>query len=240
MTKAEYVARRDKRRKQAERSISFNPEFTPHDATEQPRYRVDDRRFRWVERPSDGLRFVGKVHEIRMDGSGNLPYFDRSLIDHTGWFMDAFQDNTAWGEVYQLPARDGKNIYVPAISTKEDEKYNNHGAILDFHSTTDDIKDAIRWADSMAERYAEDEREYQARESARLRIEENTKEIKTAYAEFRALCREIRENCDAVKGLTEVRKLIRAEYRRVKAEVRKLRKENAKLTDNFWSINPEY
>ena len=221
------------------KDITFNPEWTPN-AEPGVRFRPDDRRFRWVEHPSAGLRFVGKAHEIRSDGDGNRPYIARALVDHNGWYTDSLQDELAWGEVYQLPARNGESVYVPAIRTSNDDRDGNDGAVLDFHATTSDLKDAIRWADSMAERFAEDEREYQVRESAKMRIEENTDAIKQAYTDFKNLCREIRANCDAVKGLEHVRKLIHAEYRRVKRTVAKMRKENAKLTDNFWAIDPNY
>jgi hypothetical protein len=219
--------------------IEYNPEFAPHDTDAAP-FRADDRRFRWVENPSDGLRFVGKAHELRGSGDGNLPYFDRSLVDHHGWYMDSHQDNTVWGEVYQLPSRKGEPVYVPAMSTRDDEQYNNHGAILDFHSTTADLISAIRSADQMAERFAEEEREYQARDSAKCRIADNLESIATAYADFKALCKEVRANCDAVKELTHIRQLIHAEFRRVKRGIAKLRRENAKLADNFWSIVPEF
>jgi protein-L-isoaspartate O-methyltransferase len=129
-------------------AILYNPEWKPEKHSGQ--------RYRFVEHPHDGLRFVGDVQDIRMPGSGNLPYIDRAMVDHNGWYVDNYQDETVCGRVYQLPARGGKWQYVPAISDPW-----NDGAILDFHSVTDDIKDAIRWADSMAETYAEDEREYQ-------------------------------------------------------------------------------
>jgi hypothetical protein len=232
---ANYL-KRAKRRYPA--AIAYNREYDPHESATS---RCHSKRFRWVEHPGAGLRFVGKVHEIRGFGEGNQPYFHRPLIDHTGWFMDSYHDSLAWGVVYQLPAsKAGESRYVPGICDTNNDTDGNDGAILDFHSITSDLTDAIRWADSMAERYAEDEREYQIRESARVRIEECAKEIQAEYAGFRTLCQELRANCDAVKGLAEVRKVIRREFQRIKSTIRKLRKEIRKLRDDPYAIDPHY
>ncbi len=205
--------------KRGGKCIEFNRESTESD------------RYRWVEHPKDGLRFIGAVHDIRMSGDGNLPYFDRALVDHTGWFTDNYQDELVYGEVYQLPSRDGANQYVPAINDP-----NNDAAILDFHSVTDDIREAIRDADRMAERYAEDEREYQAKESAKARIEEIDIEVKTMYREFKELARELRANCDRLTGLTHVQQLVRDKWSDIRSEIEALRRERDKLADDFWSI----
>lgn len=211
-------------------SVSYNSEYSP---TDNPR---NSDRYRWVEHPSDGLRFVGKADEVRGSGDGNLPYFDRSLVDHNGWYMNSFQDELAWGEVYQLPSRNGESLYVPAICTSNDDRDGNDGAILDFHSITGDLKEAIRWSDSMAESYAGHEREYQARESAKSRIEEINEEIKTAYADFKGLAKELRANCDKLTGMDRLRAMIKAEYRRMRRELHGLRVEKSKLEDNYWYV----
>jgi hypothetical protein len=210
------------------KAVLFNPEWTPENHGRD--------RYRWVENASKGLRFVGKVHEVRGNGEGNVPYFDRSLVNHTGWFVDNYQSGTVSGEVYQLPARNGESLYIPAVGDPD----NDDCAVLDFHSITSDLKDAIRWADSMAERYAEDEREGSAKDQAEQRIAEIEETITAKYAAFKALAIEVRGNCDMITGLENVKRLIRAEYRRVKASIRKLRVERAKLQDNFWAIDPNY
>lgn len=185
-------------------------------------------RYRWIEHPTDGLRFVGKVHEIRMTGDGNLPYIDHDLVNHYGWFLDEeFQDETAWGEVYQLPCT-GMNPgwrYVPAVNNS----FGNDGALIDFHSVTNDIREAVRDADSMAERYAEDEREYQRKSRATDRIEEIQDEIKAEYDAFRVLAKEIRANCDKLTGLTAIQTLIRDHWKGVRAAIEELREEKTKL-----------
>lgn len=207
-----------------QQGIEYNREWTPESQSRA----MNPDRYRWVEHPADSLRFVGNAHEIRGSGDGNMPYFDRSLVDHTGWFTNRWQDETVCGQVYQLPARNGESIYVPAISDP-----NSDGAIIDFHSGTADITEAIRWSDSMAEKYAEAEREYQEREDAKSRMEEIDGEVQTARADFKTLAQELRANCDKLTGMLALRKLIRAEYRRMRAECRELLREKRKLAENL-------
>ena len=133
-----------------EHPITFNPEWTPEHSRD---------RYRWVENVSDGLRHVGASHDL-------------VRLRHTGWFVNEFQDETVHGEVYQMPARGGVARYVPAVNDPD----NDDCAVLDFHSVTDDKEEAARWADQMAENYAEREREYQAEERARIEQEEAEEE----------------------------------------------------------------
>jgi hypothetical protein len=103
-------------------------------------------RYRWVEHVSDGLRLVGLAHEVLEHGTNRL--------NHTGWYCDDFQDELARG------------VYGVA------DPYNPDCAVLNFRDITDNLPDAIRYSDSMAERYAEAEREYQEQERARVEAEE--------------------------------------------------------------------
>lgn len=183
--------------------IEFNPEFIAEGTRD---------RYRWVENASDGLRFVGASHDI-------------IKLGHTGWYNDNFQDETIHGEVYQLPARDGKPQFVPAVS----DPCNENAACLDFSSVTDDKEDAARWADSAAEQWAERNREYLAKEDQKQRLEDIEEEIRTLYADFRRISREIRANCDQVKGIAVVRELVRNEWKRTKAEIHKLRADRARI-----------
>jgi hypothetical protein len=228
MNAAEYKAHQDKRRKQANRAISFNREIE-HDGTD----RFMDG-WRWIEHATDGMRRVGKVHEIRSDGNYGRPYFDRAIVDHNGWFTDNYQDETVCGEVYQLPARDGAPLYVPAI----EDKSGSDGALCDFHSTTDDLLQAIYRADRMAERYAESEREYQAKDAAEQRIETIDERIAEIHTQRRALIRELRENCAKFSGLTAVRDALRARILAFRQESKELAKEREKLRDDYWAAVP--
>jgi hypothetical protein len=192
-----------KRKQNAEKAIAYNRQ-TDSDGT------------LWVENPSNGLRFTGKAHDIaRAEGY---------RLDHTGWYLDDDgMGETCWSVVYQLPARNGELQYVPGHATS----YNDNGACLDFSDIKTELRDAVYASDRLAERYAEVEREYQRVESAKMRIEDITEEIKSAYADCRALCNEIRAS--GVEGVAVVRKLIRAEACRVRRSVRKAYKERAEL-----------
>jgi hypothetical protein len=183
--------------------IEYNLEFTAEGSRD---------RYRWVENVSDGLRFVGESDKI-------------IRLNHTGWYSDNFQDETIHGEVYQLPAREGKPQYVPAVN----DPNNDNCACVDFSSVTDDKEDAARWADSMAEHWAEREREYQAKEDHKQRLQDIAEEIKTLYADFRRISREIRANCDKVRGIAVVGELVRNEWTRTKAEIHKLRAERERI-----------
>lgn len=198
-------------------------------------------RYRWVEdiESVPGIRRVGKAHEIK---GNKVPWhiegtesFHRSLIDNTGWYVDSWGNESVSGEVYQLPARDGQAIYVSAI----EDHNGNGGALIDFHSGTDDIRQAIYTADSMAKRYAEDEREYQAKDQAEQQIADIDVEVKTLREKFKGLAREIRANCDKLVGLDRVRGLVREEYKRFRRETRELRKRQRELREDFWTAVPQ-
>lgn len=113
----------------------------------------------WCERPDAYLRRVGFADEVaKREG------FSRS-IDHKGWFLDSdFQDEVARGVVFQLPAKDGKTRFMYGVA----DPHNDRPAIL-AHEVAGDIRDAAIWADQLAERYAEDERDYREASNARMR-----------------------------------------------------------------------
>jgi len=187
--------------------IEYNREWTPEHSRD---------RYRWVENASDGLR-------VAVENAGDT----NSRDSHTGWYVNNFQSETVHGIVYQLPSRNGQLQYVPAVS----DAYNNDCAIVDFYSVTDDKDDAARWADSMAEHYAEREREYQAKEEAKQRLEDIETEIKDEYQDFRRICRELRASCDKVQGVAVVRELVKARWHETKASIRKLRKEAQRIEE---------
>jgi hypothetical protein len=204
---SEYIARKyGKYGFKRSNSILFNREWQPEKTTE---------RYRWIENVSKGLRRVGEVGDI-------------IRMDHNGWYTDNFQNETVSGEVWQLPARDGEPQYVPAV----EDPCNPNCAALDFHSITTDKEECARWADSMAEQWAEREREYQAREDAKNRLEAIEAEIKDEYKDFRRITREIRGNCDALKGIQVVRELVKDRWQETKASIRKLRREQKRIEEN--------
>ena len=183
-------------RKPKPRTIVYGPEWTP-DGTRE--------RYRWIENASRGLRVVGASHEI-------LP---RSRDSHTGWYLDPLGDGeTVCGTVLQLPSRDGSPCYMPAVS----DPYNADCYVCNFHNLTGDKEDAARWADSMAEHYAERERDFQTRESAKLAAEEAREEALEARQEAHRLARDL-----GTAGHTlppSMRDVVRLRLRALRATVR--------------------
>ena len=107
---------------------------------------------------------------------------------HTGWFIDEFYNDVFTGYVFRLPHGRYAIGYRDSMSD---------GYVIDKTSVfdPDDIIGAALAADSMAEISAQEEREYQRRENARMRLEEGRAELAQMLREFRALKRQ----CDADK-----------------------------------------
>jgi hypothetical protein len=128
-----------------------------------------------------GLRSLGFVDELQP-----------RLVDHKGWFADAYQDEIYRAEVWQLPARNGTLQYIAGYSEK-DAGYSvldcTRGQITIF----DSLRDAIRAGDHCAEHFAEEAREYSERwqeASAANDERDNARtECKAERAEYIALMR---------------------------------------------------
>lgn len=157
------------------------------------------RAMRWCESPADlGLRFVGYADKL-------------ARIDHTGWFTDEFQDSTVRGVVYQLPARNGRPVYVSGYDNADNGAADNGGpAAIDFGTlwtgtesdsdyyesnrhNGDGAKSAAYHADKLAERMAEQERAYQAASSAGMRWADIGETIANTRRDLLALLAERRE-----------------------------------------------
>lgn len=146
---------------------------------------------RWIEKPDDcGLRFVGYADELN------------SFIKHTGWYTDddGFYE-TVRGVVYQLPARDGKPQYVAGY----DDANNPGSACLSFDITEGERdencgygcneqgkRDAASHADQIAERCAENQREYNRAWRAGSDYHELSDEISTIRKSTLKLIAEIK------------------------------------------------
>ena len=182
----------------------YNPEST------------SNKHCRWIESTRlAGLRFVGFSDEI-------LP-----RMGHRGWYADSFQDETYRGAVYQLPARHGQSVYVHGYNDP-----NNKGAAFLCFESTDDKEDAARWADGMAERMAEDSREYEAKDSAQVQIGELRDEIAQHRADARAIVREMKAN--RVAYGPAVCRALRDHIASHRADSRKAWKRIEALQDNYW------
>ena len=160
---------------------------------------------RWSEKPESlGFRFVGYSDEL-------------SRLDHSGWFLypDGDPAESARGCVYQLPARDGRPVYVEALRTGETLRTRSDwrdmgesGSALIFPGALhygeqggreetgdcDALRSAARGADGEAEIYAECERDYQTAWQAGSRCADMETEAKEERAAARELVGELRRH----------------------------------------------
>ncbi|MGE0211829.1 MAG: hypothetical protein AB7S41_09060, partial [Parvibaculaceae bacterium] len=133
---------------------------------------------RWVENANYGLRLVDYADRI-------LP---RS-IEHTGWYTedDGLNDETLRGIVYQLPTRKHRERFAYGYADP-----NNDGAAFLSFDPCDSKEDAARWADQLAERVAESERDYNRAWQAGRKYEDLGDTIEKLRADARALVREMK------------------------------------------------
>ena len=154
---------------------------------------------RWVECPERmGLRFVGFADKLVRNAK------------HTGWYCDEFQDRTLRGVVYQLTGKAGRARYVYGYTSSDDcyKVSEPNGAALNLsdvtlgNGTEEDTqarRDVAMWADNVAERAAEAERDYQAAWSAGAHFTDTLYAVTALEAERRALLAEIRAMTPACK-----------------------------------------
>lgn len=191
--------------------------------------RPNERGGRWIESPEQaGLRFVGfsdKLASLRHTGHCLLPDGDGGEV--------------ARGAVYQLPARDGRPVYVEAVRLGSDgkrgwsEQCGRDGAAIvylgerhlgerggDENARSRDcnesaVREAARGADSEAEILAERERDYQeAMEAGRKcgELEAEAAAEKTKARELMGELRTLRRSLDpgtAPKACAALRAVIR-------------------------------
>lgn len=170
---------------------------------------------RWAELPeSMGFRFAGFADELAKAAG-----YSR-MIEHSGWFLDpdGFGGELARGCVYQLPARDGRPRFIPAIRLGSESRRNggawqdqsgSESAMLfladmieggasgrdsyrDSASDWEEALEAARFADGRAERYAEAEREYQEAWQAGRQAAELSEEAAEERKAFLALRAELK------------------------------------------------
>ncbi len=166
---------------------------------------------RWIEAPDlAGLRFVGFADEIAKRHGWTR------TIDHKGWFADAFQDSVMRGCVYQLPAdREGRPRYVPAYREGGEgrrgwsDQSGQDGAAVVFLADIElgerggeegeeaggidpGLWQAAKIADSLAERAAEESREWAEASQAGFQYAEKLEEAAEERRAFLALRAEIK------------------------------------------------
>lgn len=192
-----------------------------------------------------GLRLVGRVQADTPRGD----IWDKR--ESSGWYADCYQNETCFGLVYQLPARDGQARFVAAygfsfgehvpvfdfsrIFTEDARAYGYETSAQDF----DAARDAARHADSLASAAAEEEREYSTAWRAGQRWADEQEAIRDARQEALAILRERR----AVKGqpgFPALCKAIRAQVESLLETIQEARTKAAKLASGdaeelyFW------
>jgi hypothetical protein len=190
---------------------------------------------RWIESTERaGLRLVGFADEIaRAEG------YPRS-IDHTGWFTDPYgdSDGSMRGIVFRLPARDGASVYVYGYA----DPHNDGAALLCFDNDADSPMEAARYADSFAERHAEEEREYQVKEMAKERAAELRESAKGSRSELRqireqlAACRKRCKNWRKSKRYSALLGAVKHRMAELRAEVAENLRRASQIDDEPWSI----
>ncbi|WP_316228706.1 hypothetical protein [Bradyrhizobium sp. SZCCHNR1045] len=174
---------------------------------------------RWIEEPADyGLRFVGTADKIA----------PRS-VRHTGWFLaDEGVGEKARGVVFRMPSRNGRALLVAGIA----DPYNDGPAIVSFEITDDEITAAL-WADQLADRYAETEREYQRVTSARIRFDELADRVSGERKQCRALIAELKPRMRSFGPAT--RKALRGAVADLLESIGQARQERAAIVHAFGS-----
>ena len=138
---------------------------------------------------STGTRAYVAMNLATVEGLRDAGTSEKILgLRYSGWFADEFQDSIYRGQVWQLPARDGEPRYICGYSEPDS------GVVILSASDgridiTDDKRDAASWADSLAEKMAEWNRESSEAENkknaAADEIAESRADFKTAAAGLR-------------------------------------------------------
>ncbi len=170
-----------------------------------------------------GLRFVG--------------WADESLrLRHTGWYSDNYNEETFRGAIFRLPGKCGKERFVAGYGESM-----SGGFVLDLSEVwSDDLIGAAREGDRLAERAGEDAREYEAKESAKLRIEDIADDLKSIRIDILALCRSIRKACPDIGQHKPIRSALRGALQSHLRNRKTLVAERERLQDNYWSIVPSW
>lgn len=111
-------------------------------------------------------------------------------LRHAGWYCDSYHDRTYRGQVWRLPARDGTERFIAGYMDSDGGR-----AIIEPEAF-DCERDAARRADHMAERDAQEEREYDERWQEASRANDEREEardaLKLARSKARGMIKAIR------------------------------------------------
>jgi len=162
-----------------------------------------------------GFRRVGWVDQII-----NLRY--------TGWYCDLHRQETFRGVVFHLPAQKGESRFIAGYVESL-----NGGFVLDLTEIWQDEQSAAYEADRLAECAAEDNREYEAKENAKTRINEIAIELKNIRVEILELCRSVRQSCPEIGEHQPIRYALRQVFQQHLQNRQSLMRERERLRENF-------
>ena len=182
---------------------------------------------KWVESPSSAELFANKLKKatFRVGGLRVVDAHEVAKLGHNGWYCENNQGETFVGVVVQIPARKGVALFLPGYR----EPWTD-GIGVDTRCTYDDAVSCAYAADGIAERYAEESREYHAKDQAEQQIEALREGIQASRDKVRAIIAGIRDSVLAPVICLQLREDIRREWRAKSRAVRQI----AKLEDNPW------
>lgn len=192
------------------KTITYNPSFESKQAH-------GFSNVRWVDNVSLGLRLVG--------------YADKLLhLNHNGWFThdDGDPGETYRGVVYQLPARDHTELYVYGYA----DPCNDDCAVLSFDPVADK-SEAARYADNLAERFAESERDYNRAWDAGTRYKNLNDEIRAMRKQALTIGAEMRAARKSSAQAPAICALAHDEVLSLYRHIQKARAERDELLDNY-------
>lgn len=190
---------------------------------------------------SDPERAAGRFYEsAEQAGLRFVGWADESLrLRHTGWFADNYNEETFRGAIFRLPAlRQSKGGGQERFIAGYGERMNDGFVLALCEVWNDDLIGAAREAERLAERAAEVAREYEAKESAKMRIDEIADELKNIRSEILDLCRSIREACPGIGQYQPIRSALRANLEGHLHNRQQLVNERERLQEDYWSIVP--
>lgn len=169
---------------------------------------------------ANGFRFYKHCDELARIG-----------IKHTGWYVDEHQEEKYRGGVWLLPARNGKSIFIAGYV----DPHNEGAAFIELTPIIDDEIQAAYRADSIAEREAENEREYQEVSSAHFRYNELADEIKTERRDLLDLLCELKVLRSGLPPMKEnaICKALRKQVANARYAIRTLQEQRAKILSDY-------
>ena len=161
-----------------------------------------------------GFRRVYPVHHAKngtlvisdlrqLSGLREYKFADEVLdLRNTGWYRDSFREQTYRGQVWRLPARNGAEQFLAGYVDNDGQC-----AIIEPEAF-DDEREAARRADHLAERDAQEEREYSERwqeaNSASDDLEVARESLALARAKARGMIKAIRAQGTIVPELCAI------------------------------------